>query len=116
MRHHVTRVWVCAQRRWWRPSVVHVRPWWARWVGLHQGWGPPLHHVGAWSMALPVAGCALVAVRGGVITITVLVLVVTPTTPVPAGTTPKHTHCQHLTGAIHRNKARHTSIPPHDHQ
>jgi hypothetical protein len=104
VRHHVAWVGVCPHRGWRCPSVVHVPPWW--WVGLHHGWRPPLHHVGAWPMALPVAGCALVAVRGGVVTLTILVLVVTTTTPIPAGT---HTHTNTSpTGEYQQLSVKHT--------
>jgi hypothetical protein len=61
---------------------VHVGPRWG--VGLHHGGWPPQGHVGAmWPRALPVAGCALVAVSRGVVTLTVIA---TPTSAiVPVG-------------------------------
>jgi hypothetical protein len=65
--------WVCTHGWWWCACMwLHVTPRW--WVGLHHGWWPPHAHVGAtmWARALPVAGCALVAVSGGVVTITVI--------------------------------------------
>lgn len=108
VRHHVARVGVCPHRGWWRPSVVHVPPRW--WVWLHHGWWPPLHHVGAWPMSLPMAGCALVAVRGGVVTLTLLVLVAAHTTPIPAATH-MQPHHQHLTSQLHCNKASSTRTP-----
>lgn len=76
---------VCTHGGWGCPTVVHVPP--RGWVGLHQGRGPP--H--GWAprppvTPLPVAGRALVAVRGRVVPVTLLVRVVAPTTtPIPIG-------------------------------
>lgn len=58
--------------------MVHVPP--RGRVGLHERRGAP-HGRAAWPVSpLPVAGRALVAVRWGVVAVTLLVRVVAPTT------------------------------------